>query len=178
LKRRRKTKLMKNIRLLVAGAVVLVLIMAMAVWRDRDLSPSQADEPVAEEGRVEIYFAHNRLGDYSKDCDDVFVVHRPVAAGEDLPAAALRELLEGTTLAEQTEGYVTNIASGVELQNLEIADGVATATFSEDFLKNVAGACRIESIRSQVDKTLLQFPEIQSVVIKVDGVPDSEVLQP
>jgi spore germination protein GerM len=168
---------MQNIRFLVAGAIVLVLIMSVAAWRDgQDVSPEPTE--VTEEAKVEVYFAHSRLGDYSQDCDDVFVVYRRTAENTNPLEAAVTELLEGPTLAEETEGYVTNIASGAELRSLEVIDGVASVTFSEGFLENVAGACRIESIRTQVEKTLMQFPEVKSVTIKVEGVPDEEVLQP
>jgi len=42
----------------------------------------------------------------------------------------------------------------------------------------VGGSCRVTTIRSQVEQTLMQFPSVTSVRISVEGYADDEVLQP
>jgi spore germination protein GerM len=57
-----------------------------------------------------------------------------------------------------------------------IEDGVAYADFSSE-LEVSGGSAMVMMIREQIEKTLLQFETIDSVVISIEG-DSEEVLQP
>ncbi|HRH32114.1 MAG TPA: GerMN domain-containing protein, partial [bacterium] len=74
--------------------------------------------------------------------------------------------------------YFSSLPIFGEVESLIITQGVATVTFSEDFKKGLAGSCKVAAVRAQIEQTLKQFTDITSVQIKINGVPDEEVLQP
>jgi hypothetical protein len=74
--------------------------------------------------------------------------------------AALEQLLEGPR-----SGYHSAIPGGVELEDVGIEDGVATASFSARL-----GAPTREA-QGQIVSTLTQFPTVRGVRIEVDGKP-------
>ena len=102
---------------------------------------------------------------------------REVVATEAIGRATLEALLAGPTEAELAEGLTTAINDGVVLQDLIIADGVATADFNARLDEGVAGSAMVMAIRGQIEQTLLQFDTVSEVVISVDGETE-EILQP
>ncbi|NTU78988.1 MAG: GerMN domain-containing protein [Chloroflexales bacterium] len=65
----------------------------------------------------------------------------------------------------------------VALQGLTISDGVATAYFSPALKAYGGDALRAQLIREQITRTLLQFPEVHTVRIGIDGQTEG-VLEP
>ncbi len=49
--------------------------------------------------------------------------------------------------------------------------------FDETLEKAVGGSCRVAAIRSQITKTLLQFPSFKKVIISINGRTE-DILQP
>ncbi len=106
-----------------------------------------------------------------EQCETVFPVYRTVPK-TDVPAkAAIAELLKGPSSAELQAGYSTTINSGVSLRLLSIKDGVATADFSSELMREVGGSCRVSMIVTQINATLRQFETVTSVESLVDGKP-------
>ncbi len=115
-----------------------------------------------------------------------------LSAPERLAAGALEELLWGPPIISQV-GFSTALPSPAEvlgypgrrpdwgsrvgLQGLTITDGVATASFSPGLRAYGGGALRVQLIREQITRTLLQFPEISAVRIAIDGQVEG-VLEP
>ena len=106
--------------------------------------------------------------------------------------AALEELLWGprpdnlagfTTAIPTPEevlsypGREANWGSRVMLRNLVIENGVATADFSRELRAYGGGAARVQAIREQITRTLLQFPTVREVRIAIEGQTDG-ILQP
>lgn len=88
----------------------------------------------------------------------VWPVSRELPA-TDTGAAATAELLEGPSSEEESElDATTAIPSDTEIENVQIADGVASAT--------VSGDLPTEAL-AQVVYTLTQFPNVDSV--EIDG---------
>lgn len=54
---------------------------------------------------------------------------------------------------------------------------MAYIDFESSLQEGVGGSCRVENIRSQIERRLKQFPFIKDVVISVEGNSE-EVLQP
>jgi Immunoglobulin-like domain of bacterial spore germination/Sporulation and spore germination len=88
----------------------------------------------------------------------------PVSRGlpaTDSEAAALDELFAGPSSDEEEALEATTaIPSGAEVEDLQIADGVATVSISGDFPNEAL---------AQVVYTLTQFPTVDSVTIEGDG---------
>jgi spore germination protein GerM len=94
-----------------------------------------------------------------------------------LGPGALEALLRGVTDQEKAAGYGTAIPAGVLIQKFEIVNGVAYVDFSSELTKGVAGSCRVLALQSQIETTLKNLPDIDSVVTSLNGEV-FEVLEP
>jgi spore germination protein GerM len=104
-------------------------------------------------------------------------VQRGIEPPPDVAAAALELLIEGPLEQEiQDLGISDPIPEGTELLSVVIVDGVATADFSEELLDFGGGSLNVQTITAMIEATLMQFPEVDEVVILVEGEPDR--LQP
>lgn len=125
---------------------------------------------------VNIYFPNSSMGS-NEDCNKVFPVSRPVINAETFGPGALEELLAGPNGADKGNDYFTSINSGVMVQKFEVIDSVAYVDFNSRLNEGVGGSCRVSSIRAQIEKTLSDLPDIDSVVISVDGKTEG-ILEP
>ncbi len=125
---------------------------------------------------IKVYFNNNKL-DPEISCNKVFLVERRIAKTQSVARAALEELLKGATATEGKEGYFTNINTGVEIQKLNIVNGVARVDFDKQLEYQIGGSCRVSAIRAQIIETLKQFPTVSEVIISVDGRTE-DILQP
>ncbi len=125
---------------------------------------------------VKVFFNNNRL-DPEFSCNKVYAVSREIPKTQTLARAAIEELLKGPTANEKLLGFSTSINSGVKIQALTIADGVAKIDFDEQLEFQVGGSCRVSAIRAQITQTLKQFSAVQSVVISINGRTE-DILQP
>lgn len=73
-------------------------------------------------------------------------------------------------LAGPTAGDATEVPAGTRLLGLALRDGTATVDLSAAF-QRVDGDPAIPLCLAQVVETLTQFPDIQRVVLEVDGQP-------
>lgn len=124
-----------------------------------------------------VYFGNTAFDPQVLDCQNVFPVERRVLKTQAVAGAALEELLKGPTPSEEEQGYFTSINQGVKVQDLQIVDNEARVDFNDQLQYQVGGSCRVASIRSQITKTLEQFPTINSVLISINGETE-EILQP
>lgn len=153
-------------KIVVASAVLAVL--CLGGWY---VSTQSSNTAV-----VQVFF-HNRQEDPNMlDCEHVYPVERRVDKN-NLPLAAVEELLRGPTAEEESADYFTLINPGVVINSLSVEKGVARIDFDEQLQFQTGGSCRVMAIRAQIKETLLQFSEIDSVVISIEG--ESEyILQP
>lgn len=123
--------------------------------------------------------------------EEIVMQEKSVPRSPQVATAALNELLWGPAVDEA--GYVTALptpddvlgytgrtegwGARVRLLKLTIENGVALANFSPELRAYGGGAARVSAIRQQIERTLLQFPSVQQVVIAVDGVTEG-VLEP
>ena len=121
---------------------------------------------------VQVFFVEVEDGE-----ERIVARDREVAETVAVGRAAVEALLAGPTEAELAEGLTTAINDGVVLQDLVIADGVATADFNAQLDEGVAGSAMVMAIRGQIEQTLLQFDTVTEVVISIDGETE-EILQP
>jgi hypothetical protein len=111
-------------------------------------------------------------------CATTTPVQRFIPSDTNVYRAAVEALLAGPTAEEVSGGYSTSIPAKVILKDIGAdSGGIVTANFNATLDRNVAGSCRVGAIRNQIERTLLQFPEVHGVVIAVDGDVDN-ALQP
>jgi hypothetical protein len=130
----------------------------------------------AETIPVSVYFGNTKQGS-NEDCSKVFPVTRYITKGVATARGAITELLKGVTEADKADGFFTSINADVKIQKLTIENGIAKIDLSNDIEKELGGSCRVTNIRAQIEKTLLQFSSVKSVIISVDGRTE-DILQP
>lgn len=124
---------------------------------------------------LKVFFG--KQGVSETDCKTMAAIDRIVARASSPARAALELLLQGPTREEVKEGYYTSLNPGIKIQKLTIENATATADFDETLDKNMGGSCRVAAIRSQITKTLKQFPTVKSVIIAISGRTE-DILQP
>lgn len=133
------------------------------------------------EAVVEAFFPNSELDPGHLDCAKVFPVRRAIRT-DGGPAAreygTLEGLLRGPTEAEREAGYFSSLPDGVRVIRISNDGSRFEVDFSAELAK-VAGSCRVESIRSQIETTVkTAFPDVKEVVIAIEGVKRGEELQP
>lgn len=157
--------------LVIAAALIVALVARKPAWKKL-----QEEQP--QEAVVRLYFSNSNADPNTLHCDVTYPVTRELAEGADAPREAMVQLLAGVTTVEANKGYFTNINDRVTLEDLQIVNGQAAVTLSENFQAGMGGSCRVAAITSQITETLKQFSSVERVTIHVVGVPDEEVLQP
>ncbi|MCR4280608.1 MAG: GerMN domain-containing protein [Candidatus Komeilibacteria bacterium] len=141
-----------------------------------DNSGNQNPPPAKISGPEDIRLFFSKSGE--NECNIVYGLNKPIddRYGTD-EINALIALLGGLTAEERTAGYFTSLPDGTRLRKLTItSDGVATADFNAP-LNSGGGSCSMAARRAQITQTLLQFPDVNTVIITVDG-DEETALQP
>lgn len=137
------------------------------------LRPATISDEVMD---VRVFFLNNNL-DKEITCSKVFPVTRQIGKTQAVASATMAELFKGPTEGERAAGYSTTLPTGVKINKLSIAQGVAKIDFDGSIEKNVAGSCRVTAIRAEITQTLKQFSTVNEVIISVIGRTD-DILQP
>jgi len=129
---------------------------------------------------IEVYFVDREMmiiGDYE---NLVKPFTRTVPDRPAIARTAIEELLKGPTPEETAQGYSTSILLkwNVKLLSLEIKEGTAFVDFSEELKSYGGGSAWVIAISQQIQKTLLQFADVDRVELFIEGVPAIESLQP
>lgn len=133
-------------------------------------------EPSERTLTVKVYFPNINMGS-TDDCSLVYPLNREIPYTQATGRASLNELFKGVTDDEKEDGYYTNLNTGIEIQSLTIQNGIAKADFNQRLQEMVGGSCKTTSVRSQIEKTLLQFSTVETVQISIDGQVE-DILQP
>src|SRR3989338_8154643 len=161
--------------LVILGALASVFLLHSSSFSlNIDGAATEAPEKVAETPKMQVYFVPQNIGN---NCAEVVIAQRPLLEAADPINAAFEALLVGPNEAEQAQGLTTTIPAGVKINKLEMADRILKVDFSDALSKGVAGACRVTAIRAQITATALQFSNVTSVEIGVNGETE-EILQP
>jgi hypothetical protein len=126
---------------------------------------------------ITVYFTNNMLNPQAIDCSVVFPVYRTIPDTSGIARLALEELFEGPTAEEQQYGFSTSIPPGVKINYLSLTAGTLRADFSKELEAGVAGSCYVLSLRSQLTKTLEQFPSVMHATLSIEGR-TQDILQP
>lgn len=128
--------------------------------------------------RITAYYSNGKKGS-NDNCGLVFPLQRDVEKkyGSDI-INTVRGLLTPLTDAERQAGWSSNVPVGTHLKSVVVKNGVAEVNFNSQ-LNKIAGSCAVTALRAQIEKTVLQFPYVTSVLICVDGnCNQTEILQP
>ena len=125
---------------------------------------------------VKIFFGNIKEDPEVLNCEKVYSVERQVFENKEM-IQSLEEILKGPTLEEQEKGYFTNINSGANINSLIVEDDIVKVDFDEQLEYQLGGSCRVMAIRSQITGTLVQFSEINDVIISINGRTE-DILQP
>ena len=127
---------------------------------------------------VKIFLSDSRfVNEPYFDCSRTIAIERQTPKTLAIAKAATEALLRGATQEEINQGFVSNINSGVRIQNLTIENGVAKVDFDKQLEFQVGGSCWVAAIRAQITETLKQFSTVDSVIISIDGRTE-DILQP
>lgn len=165
-------KFSKSVFYIIACAIVFIVLIK--VYNNS----FHSNKAVAFEWnkQVEVYFSNSEMGS-NEDCTKVFPVTRTIINAETLGPGALEALLKGVSDTEKASGYFTNLNKGILLQRFEIVNKVAYIDFDTSFNEGVEGACRVEGIKTQIETTLNNLPDIDSTIISVGGQTEG-ILEP
>ena len=159
--------------LVVRGALMilaLMLVASVAVGCSPDAPPEVPEpqpeptgppEPPEPEATTDVTI-------YLVRGEGLGVARRTVAETEAVARAALEELLAGPTDEDAEAGLATEIPEGTRLNDVSVADGVATVDLSEEF-ESGGGSLSMQLRVSQVVFTLTHFPTVESVEFMIDG---------
>ena len=134
-------------------------------------------EAASQTQTISLYFY-----DAARDVDDDGVVQcspdAVVQSSRTIPAtttparAVVELVLAGEiTDAEAAAGLSTEYPlPGVGLEDIQLRDGVLTITLADPELATSGGSCRVTILRTQLEKTALQFATVDEVVILPEDV--------
>lgn len=179
---------------ILASAVSISLATFLGIYFLKEKNEVITVEPThmnREYSTVKVFFSNNLKDPETLNCDKTYPVERAVSRMTDNGKSALAEytylalsqLLDGPAGYEKENGYFTSINQEAKVQKIIIESGVATVDFSaiggsaSGGNEWTGGSCKVQAIRSQIEETLKQFPEVTEVKISINGKFD-EVLQP
>lgn len=164
-----------------SGDGVLVLERSNASGLPEHDSSVRIPVRLAGAEAARVYFPNSVLDPEAADCRSVHPVVRHTAAGsgggEEAALRLLTALLAGPGPAERAAGYHTALPEGVSVRSVAADDGTLRVDFDRSLSEGVAGSCRVQAIRAQIDSTLARLPGVRRVVISVEGRTE-EALQP
>ncbi len=137
------------------------------------------NEIIGNQVKIIAFFGNSKLNPESVDCSSVFPVERLIENKYNSNLInTTRGLLESLSSEETELGYYSAIPAGTFLKNINLTKGIVEVNFTSG-LNKIGGSCAVQAVRSQIEKTLMQFKEVQEVKICVDGnCNQDEILQP
>lgn len=155
----------KSFFYIVACAVVFLILIKVY----DDSVPSQSAVAFEWEKTVDVYFV-DKMDTKTKSCEATLPLKRTVLNAETLGPGAIEALIKGLTAEEVGSGkYLSSVNSKTLLQKFEIKNRVAYVDFGDALNKGVVKSCTVVAIRSQIENTLNALPDIDSVVISING---------
>lgn len=134
---------------------------------DPDAEDDGATEPTSRE--LQVFFTNLERGAEG----EVYPVGR-TTTDDDLPTAAVRELLAGPTVEEREQGYSSWFSQETDgmLRSVRVEDGVAHVDLDDALATTIPGASTSAGslvLLAELDATTRQFPEITDSIYALDG---------
>ncbi len=156
--------------------LILVVFVLFQYYSNNDSSqPFEQNEP--ELISVQVFYANSIKNPEMLDCSLVFPVSRVVTSREKIYEETIKLLLQGPSLDEKTVGYKNMISENAGLNFAKFNNGILVADFNSQLDYAVGGSCWTAAIRSQIENTMKQWPEVKETVISINGKSEY-ILQP
>lgn len=129
---------------------------------------------------IGAYYLNTKNDPEMKDCGKVYELKRQGERKYDSNIVnTIRGLLSPLSAEEQAQGFSSAIPANTFLQYVRLdASGNMEANFSGQIAK-AAGSCAVTAIRAQITQTLMQFANVKTVTICINGnCKQDEILQP
>ena len=129
---------------------------------------------------INAYYLNTKNDPEMKDCGKVYELKRQGERKYDSNIVnTVRGLLSPLSAEEQAQGFSSAIPANTFLQYVRLdASGNMEANFSGQIAK-AAGSCAVTAIRAQITQTLMQFANVKTVTICINGnCKQDEILQP
>ncbi len=124
---------------------------------------------------LRVYFNNAQRAATEADCAIVFERPRQVPRTEGVAAAALRQLFAGPTKSERAAGYRSPFSAATAglLRRVHIEHGTAYVDLNDQRaqLAGATSSCGAAEFRTQIERTLRQFPTVRRVILAIDGEP-------
>lgn len=169
----RMMKYLRDIVIIAVGGLLLLWMLGTAGILDRSQPDAiEDDEAVEEEHTQEIslYYYNPQLdqdenGNILCSRNGLVEVTRTIPLTNTPIQDAVRLLIQGDiTTQERAQGVTTEFPlPSVELVGLSNNNGEVVIEFKDPLLRTSGGACRTGILWYQIERTVLQFPNIQSV---------------
>ncbi|MFA6227655.1 MAG: GerMN domain-containing protein [Patescibacteria group bacterium] len=138
------------------------------------------DVPVWPTTKVIAYYSNTVKNANSSDCSKVEPLEREIDDKFDSNIVnTVIGLLQPLSSADKAAGYYSAIPLGTRLKYVKLDDDGTLEVNFDSQLDKAAGSCAVTAIRSQITNTLMQFAQVQSVKICIDGnCQQDQILQP
>lgn len=174
-----------NLNKLLALVFLTILVLFGVIWLNGKQNADKeqislitiAPTELEQKSKFKVFFGTNGNPKEGEDCKPYSPVERESEFTIFPEKDAIDELLKGPSEDEKVKGFYTNINDGVVLQKIVSKDGKVEVDFSKNLETGVAGSCKVEFIRSQIETTLKQFSGIDAVIISINGRSE-DILQP
>ena len=130
-----------------------------AVTEKKDAEKKDSAAKTAEKINIKVYYPDD-------NGMKLIAETRTIETKGDKYKAAVESLLSGA----KAKGAITIIPKKAKIKSVEVKNGIATADFNDDLIKNfTGGSTGEEMLVGSIVNTLTEFPEVKSVQILLDG---------
>lgn len=133
----------------ITAAIAIASAIAWYFWSTAPMQPS-----------VKIYFFKG---------DKLFVVSRPISAGEAPLPKAIKELLAGPSGEESYRGIVSLVPRGTRALSFKVRGKTVIVNFSRELEKYGGGSTRLQGMIAQIVYTATDVPGIEKAWIWMEG---------
>ncbi|OGE86053.1 MAG: hypothetical protein A3J48_04010 [Candidatus Doudnabacteria bacterium RIFCSPHIGHO2_02_FULL_46_11] len=151
-----------------SAIIILLAFLGGVAWLvSRDGRETKlANETAAPTRTIQLYY-YNQTLDPGGLCQSAAVqpVIRHVPITSTPIQDAVKLLLQGERSSdERARGFTTEFPlEGVELAGANLENGFLTLEFKDPQNKTTGGSCRVSLLWAQIEKTALQFEEVEEV---------------
>lgn len=166
-------KLIRDFAIVAVGGLIILWLLGVSGVFDKkepEIIENIGGVPQEETQDISLYFYNPDLdldasGNIKCSRDGLAEVKRTIALTQTPIQDAIRLVLKGELTAEErAQGITTEFPlEGVELVGVSNNNGNILVEFRDPLNKTGGGSCRVGILWFQIERTILQFPDIKSV---------------
>lgn len=169
----------KNITILI---LFIIVVLGIIYFSTKSSNPSAPLDPLPTPSTqtVSLYYYSESLdqdetGNIMCSEKGMVAVERMIPDSKTTIDDTIRLLIKGELTSNETnQGISTEYPlPGFEFVQSDLENGILTLTFNDPQFKTSGGACRVQILQHQIERTAKQFNEVSEVIIK-----PSDIFQP